>query len=301
MIFDKALQAAPHRFKIIRLSNFTTWGIGGYTASCTVTSEQELTEVLNLLRERSLPWVILGKGSNTLAPSEGWHGVVVFLRGEFTEFSFKGNLVTAGGGAHLPSVSGAACSTGLSGLVFAVGIPGTAGGAVFMNAGAYGSSVSKLIKEVKVLHPGSTIEYLTAGECGFGYRTSLFQKSNAVILGTTLRLQRVAGGSGELRSEAREILRLRRRKFPLDVPNAGSVFRHPDNGPPPGKLIEDCGLKGFRKGGAMVSRVHANFIENTGGATSSDVMRLIEHITEKVRETTGIVLQREIRQLGERI
>ncbi|MCD6588870.1 MAG: FAD-binding protein, partial [Candidatus Fermentibacteraceae bacterium] len=234
MIFDKALEAAPDRFKVIRLSDLTTWGIGGYTASCTVTSEQELAEVLNLLRGKSLPWVILGKGSNTLAPSEGWHGVVVLLRGDFTEFSFKGNLVTAGGGAHLPSVAGAACSTGLSGLVFAVGIPGTVGGAVFMNAGAYGSSVSELIEEVRVLHPGGAIEYLTADECGFGYRTSVFQRRDTVVLGATLRLSRAAGNSGELRREAREILRLRRQKFPLDVPNAGSVFRRPDNGPPPG-------------------------------------------------------------------
>ncbi len=301
MIFDKALKAAPNLFKVIKLSDFTTWGIGGYAASCTVTSERELADVLDLLREKSLPWSVLGKGSNTLAPSAGWHGVVVFLKGIFTGFSFKGNAVAAGGGAHLPSVSGAACSTDHSGLVFAVGIPGTVGGAVFMNAGAYGSSVSELVEEVKVLHPDGTIEYLTAEECGFGYRTSLFQKSNTVILGATLRLQRVAGGSGGLRREAREILQLRRRKFPLGVPNAGSVFRRPDNGPPPGKLIEDCGLKGYRTGGAVVSRVHANFIENTGGATSSDVMRLIEHITEKVRKTTGIVLQREIRQLGERI
>jgi UDP-N-acetylmuramate dehydrogenase len=301
MIFDKAMQAAPDRFKVIRLSDFTTWGIGGYTASCAVTSEQELAEVLNLLQERSLPWVILGKGSNTLAPSEGWHGVVVLLKGSFTEFSFKGNLVTAGGGAHLPSVSGAACSTDLTGLVFAVGIPGTVGGAVFMNAGAYGSSISDLVEEVGVLHPGGAIEYLTAEECGFAYRTSVFQKNGAVVLGATLRLSRAAGNSGELRREAREILQLRRRKFPLDVPNAGSVFRRPDNGPPPGKLIEDCGLKGYRTGGAVVSRVHANFIENAGGATSSDVMHLIEYVTDRVRRNTGIVLRREIRQLGERI
>jgi len=301
MIFDHALKAAPDLFKVIKLSDFTTWGIGGYTASCIAASERELEDVLGLLREQSLPWVILGKGSNTLAPSAGWHGVVVFLKGKFTEFSFKGNTVTAGGGAHLPSVSGAACSTGLSGLVFAVGIPGTVGGAVFMNAGAYGSSVSELVEEIRVLNPDGTIEYLTAEECGFGYRTSFFQQSDTVVLGAKLQLSAAAGNRGELRREAREILRLRRRKFPLGVPNAGSVFRRPDNGPPPGKLIENCGLKGYRTGGAVVSRVHANFIENAGGATSSDVMRLIEHITEKVRETTGIVLQREIRQLGERI
>jgi UDP-N-acetylmuramate dehydrogenase len=300
MIFDNAMSVASDRFRVIKLADFTTWRIGGYTASVSVKTEEELAETLSLLRKRSVPWVILGKGSNTLAPSEGWHGVVVFLRGELAEFSFAENLLTAAGGAHLPSVSGAACTKGLSGLVFSVGIPGTVGGAIFMNAGAYGSSVSELVKRVKVLHPDGSIEYLRADSCDFGYRASLFQKSNTVVLGAVLELS-WGTSSIELRRKAREVLQLRRRKFPLRTPNAGSVFRRPDGGPPPGKLIEDCRLKGYRTGGAMVSMVHANFIENTGNATSSDVMQLIEQVTSRVRSITGIELQCEIRQLGELI
>ena len=299
MIFDKAINIAPDKFHVIELAEYTTWGIGGPTAAVTVNTEEELETTINFLSKHSLPWAILGSGSNTLAPSEGWHGVVVLMKGKLAEFSFNGPVLNAGGGAHLPSMAGAACSKGLAGLVFAVGIPGTAGGAVFMNAGAYGSCISELVDKVRVLHPGGSIDYLTREDCGFGYRSSRFQKDNSIVLGVSLRLSDKTGNSRELRSQAREILQLRRQKFPLYAPNAGSVFRRPDDGPPPGKLIEDCGLKGHRLGGAMVSPVHANFIENSGGATSSDVMKLIEFVISRVREASGITLRREIRQLGE--
>ncbi len=301
MIYDKAIDASPERFKVIQLSDFTTWGIGGPTASVEVNSSEELVETVELLFKNSTPWVILGRGSNTLAPTDGWHGVAIFLKGALAEFSFNGSVLAAGAGAHLPSVAGAACTRGLSGLVFAVGIPGTVGGALFMNAGAYGSSISEFVEEVRVLRPDGSIEYLTAEGCGFGYRSSLFQKNGSIILSAVLKLSEGIQSSGELRLEAREILQMRRKKFPLHAPNAGSVFCRPDNGPPPGKLIEDCGLKGYRLGGAMVSTIHANFIENIGSATSSDVMNLIEHVIERVRQASGITLKREIRQLGEHI
>ncbi len=301
MIYDKAMDASPGRFEVIQLSEFTTWGIGGPSASIAVNSPDELIQTVELLSIRSIPWVVMGRGSNTLAPTEGWHGVVIFLRGAFSEFSFDGSVISAGAGAHLPGLAGTACSRGLTGLVFAVGIPGTVGGALFMNAGAYGSSISDFVEEVRVLRPDGSIDYLTSEGCGFGYRSSLFQKNGSIILGTVLKLSEGFRSGNELRREAREILQLRREKFPLHAPNAGSVFRRPDSGPPPGKLIEDCGLKGYRMGGAMVSTVHANFIENTGGATSSDVMNLIDHVVEKVRQASGITLKREIRQLGEEI
>lgn len=301
MIFDNALQSAPGKFKVIQLSEFTTWGIGGPTASISVNTEEELSETISFLENNSLKWVILGKGSNTLAPSEGWSGVVVFLKGKLAEYTFSGSGLSAGGGAHLPSMAGAACSLGLDGLVFAVGIPGTAGGAVFMNAGAYGSSVSELIEKVKVLLPGGSTEILDAEQCGFGYRSSRFQADSSIITAVTMKLSVRKGTAVDLRLKAKEILNLRREKFPLHAPNAGSVFRRPDNGPPPGKLIEDCGLKGYRIGGAIVSSTHANFIENTGNSTSSDVMQLIEFVVERVKRTTGIVLKREVRKLGEQI
>ncbi len=301
MIFDRAITMAPDRFHVIKLAEYTTWGIGGSAAAAAVNSEEELIDTIKFLSKSSLPWVVLGRGSNMLAPSEGWHGVVVLLKGQLAEFSFNGTLLTAGGGAHLPSIAGVACSKGLSGLVFAVGIPGTTGGAIFMNAGAYGSSISEIVEEVKVLHSNGSIEYLTAKNCHFGYRSSVFQKNDSIILSMVLGLSEAGGSSSELRREAKDILQLRRQKFPLHAPNAGSVFRRPDNGPPPGKLIEDCGLKGYKQGGAMISTIHANFIENTGGATSSDVMKLIEYVITTVKQASGITLRREIRLLEEMI
>jgi UDP-N-acetylmuramate dehydrogenase len=300
VICEKALHAIPGRLKVIQLSSFTTWGIGGPCASVQVNTASELGEIIGLLCSRSIPWTILGRGSNTLAPTEGWHGVVVLLRGSLAGFSFNGSVLKAGGGAHLPVMAGVACSHGLSGLTFAVGIPGTVGGAVFMNAGAYGSSIADITEEVGVLHPEGSIEYFTMMECGFGYRSSRFQKEDSIIIDLKLKLTASGESAGELRRTAREILRIRREKFPLHAPNAGSVFRRPGCGPPPGKLIEDCGLKGYRLGGAMVSPTHANFIENTGRATSSDVKRLIDHVTETVRKNSGIMLEREITFLGER-
>jgi len=236
-----------------------------------------------------------------LAPTCGWHGAVVLLKGDLAGFSFNGSLLKAGGGAYLPAMAGVACSLGLSGLTFAVGIPGTAGGAVFMNAGAYGSSIADLVQETRVLHPGGSIEYFTGRECDFGYRSSRFQKENSIIIDIKLKLSAEIESAADLRIKAREILRLRREKFPLRAPNAGSVFRRPDSGPPPGKLIEDSGLKGYSIGGAMVSHTHANFILNTGNATSTEVLKLIGHVTEKVLKDSGIMLKTEITILGDRI
>ncbi len=301
MINQHVISIDPEKFKVINLSDYTTWGIGGPSASVVVRTENELVDTVGFLNEESIPWIVLGRGSNMLAPTEGWSGVVIFLKGHFSEYFFKEERLTAGGGAHLPSVAGAACTKGLAGLVFAVGIPGTIGGAVYMNAGAYGSSISDFVEKVRVFHSNGLIEYLTPEECGFKYRFSSFQKSDSIVLSAELKLFKNQKSSKKLRREVREILQLRRLKFPLHAPNAGSVFRRPDFGPPPGKLIEDNGLKGYTIGGAMVSRVHANFIENTGRATSSDVMNLIELIINEVEKASGITLVREIRKLGEQI
>lgn len=299
VIPSDAAEQFPNVFSVINLSEYTTWNIGGPCAAAFVSTPADLITSLEILKSRSIPWAILGRGSNTLAPTGGWHGVVIILSGEFLRFHFQESRLFAGGGAPLPSMAGAACSKGLSGLVFAVGIPGTAGGAVYMNAGAYGSCMSDVIEKVRVFTPSGEFVTLTLKECGFGYRTSIFQDSQAIVTEITLKLSCDSAEEEELRRRAADVLRLRRKKFPLSVPNAGSVFRRPDEGPPPGKLIEDCGLKGLSRGGASVSRIHANFIENRGGATSGDVTGLIETIRDRVMRNTGIELHREIRILGE--
>lgn len=288
-------------FRIIQLSRFTTWGIGGPSRAVFPGNDEELADAVRHLERASIPWTVLGRGSNTLAPSEGWDGVVILLSGEYQRFHFRGASLTAGGGAPVPSMAGAACSLGLDGLVFAVGIPGSAGGAVYMNAGAYGSSISDVIREVTFLSESGDLQTLAMEECGFAYRTSRFQgNAPVVITQVVMDLTRCPGGPGILRERASEVLALRRAKFPLGMPNAGSVFKRPVDGPPPGKLIEECGLKGLSVGGAMVSHIHANFIENRGGATSGDVMRLMELVHGRVLERSGFDLRREVELLGER-
>jgi len=289
----------PDLFRVISLSEHTTWGIGGPCIAAVAGSSGELRCALGIIRDESLAWTVLGRGSNTLAPSSGWDGVAVMLNGDLSRYTFNGETLHAGGGAPLPSMAGAACSKGLSGLAFAVGIPGTVGGAVFMNAGAYGSCIADTIRLVEVMDPEGTIQTLSAGQCLFDYRTSIFQRKRWIVTGITADLTYTAADAGKLRQEALGYLRLRRSRFPLHAANAGSVFKRPPEGPPPGKLIEDCGLKGFRIGGAMVSCLHANFIENTGGATSDDVLMLMDRVVARVLERTGIELEREIRILGE--
>jgi len=296
MICRAALKVFPDRSRVALLSDLTTWRIGG---PCTVLAPRrmdELAEMMKWIGDSGTQWSMIGRGSNLLAPSGGWDGVVVSLQGEFRSFGTSGTTVTAGGGVPLPALAGASCSRGLSGMVFAVGIPGTVGGAVFMNAGAYGSSMMDVVRGVQVVYPGGGTSCLSAGDCGFGYRRSIFQTRPGAVCSVVLEL--VPGDRGKLREMARETLSKRRASFPITVPNAGSVFRRPQDGPPPGMLLEECGLKGFSAGGARFSPVHANFIENTGNACSEDILTLVRTAKQRVLERTGILLHEEIRVLG---
>ncbi len=300
-MIDRKLHAAlteefPGICETVSLSEKTTWRIGGTAFQITIKSGENLGDVLSFLHHGNVPWFILGMGSNVLAPSEGTDHVVLRLSGDLAETVFRKDghrwRVSAGGGARLPSLAGAACMQGASGLQFAVGIPGTMGGAVVMNAGAYGGTISDLLETVTVRFVSGLRETLPAADCGFGYRTSRFAQEVAVIESVDLVLEE--GDPRELIHEAVEILELRRAKFPLDYPNADSVFRRPDYGPPPGFLIERSGLKGLCIGGAGVSTRHANFVVNMGDASSGDVTAVIEAVRKKVFEDTGISLREEI-------
>ena len=285
---------------ILQLRELTTWQTGGPAVCVTVTSAGMLADLLGLTAGEGIPWFILGLGSNVLASDEGCREVIIRLSGAMaqTVWHRSGNSwdLKIGGGVHLPSLSGAACSRGASGLAFAIGIPGTVGGAVFMNAGAYGNSVADSLKSVTVLDYEGSASIIPVEECCFGYRSSRFQKERTIITGATMSLE--SRDPDVLRSEGKRILDLRRKKFPLQHPNAGSVFRKPDEGISPGKLIEDAGLKGRTVGGAEVSRRHANFIINTGKATSDDIAELIDIVRESVLASSGMLLKEEIRYLG---
>jgi len=296
MICHEAIRAFPGFSRIVPLSAFTTWRIGGLCAALFPESPESLADIMKWIGESGVPWSMLGRGSNILAPSAGWNGVVVCLRGSLAEAAFQGETLTAGAGAALPGLAGAACSLGLKGMVFAAGIPGTLGGAVFMNAGAYGECMADIVREVSVVYPGGETRKLTRLDCGFDYRTSVFQQTPGAIYRVVLRLAR--GNRADLRREAADLLEKRRRSFPVTVPNAGSVFKRPEQGPPPGMLLEQCGMKGFAVGGARFSPVHANFIENTRGADSEDVLALIRAAKRRVLEMTGFQIHEEIRVLG---
>ena len=292
----------PGEVNVLQLRELTAWRTGGPAVSITVSSAGMLADFLGLTAREGIPWFILGLGSNVLASDEGCREVIIRLSGAMAKTEWRrssnGWDLTAGGGVHLPSLSGAACSRGASGLEFAIGIPGTVGGAVFMNAGAYGNSIADSLSRVTVLDYEGSANVIPVEECCFGYRSSRFQKERTIITGVKMLLE--SGDPVVLRSEGKRILKLRRKKFPLRYPNAGSVFRKPDEGISPGKLIEDAGLKGKTVGGAKVSCIHANFIINTGKATSDDIAELIDIVRESVLSCSGVLLKEEILYLGRR-
>ena len=284
----------------IMLCERTTWRIGGPALSITVGSVPMLSDLLGLTAEEGIGTFVLGKGSNILASDEGCDRVIIVLGGDLTRADWKSDddrwILSCGAGRRLPSLAGAACTRGASGMDFAVGIPGTIGGAIFMNAGAYGGSISDDLTAVRCVGPSGEERVMRPSECGFGYRSSVFQGGSLVITGAEFLLR--GGDPAALRERARSVLALRRDTLPLDLPSAGSVFRKPSGEIAPGKVIEESGLKGRMVGGAMVSRIHANFIVNTGGASSSDVSDLIETVKDEVHSRTGILLAEEIRYLG---
>lgn len=286
-----------------RLADLTTWAIGGPALVAEARGEEELCSLLELLSSEGVARTVIGRGSNLLAADSGCDGVVVRLTGELAAFgvarSGEGFTVSAGGGAPLPSMAGACCMRGAAGLEFAVGIPGTAGGGAFMNAGAYGGCLADLVRRVRLAGPRGQLRTRGGGEMGFGYRSSWLQEGPlAGWTVTGLELALPAGDPVRLRRRGAELLAERRRKYPLSLPNAGSVFRRAEGAPPPGWLVEQAGMKGRSVGGARVSEVHANFIVNAGGASSSDVRRLICMVRERVRDVFGVELRREVRYLG---
>lgn len=292
----------PDAVQSIQLSEWTTWQVGGPAVSIVVSSTGMLSDLLGVLRQEGIQWFLIGRGSNILASDDGCSEIVIRLAGDLASVRWEHSgsrwKISCGGGSRFPSLSGVACSKGASGLTFAIGIPGTVGGAVFMNAGAYGSSIQDILTEVDVVDSDGNERVIRNTECDFSYRSSRFQKEALIVTGAMFLLNEADPST--LKLEARRVLQMRREKFPLEYPNAGSVFRKPFEGPPPGTLIEDSGLKGRTVGGAMVSEKHANFIVNTGQASSNDILKLVDVVREEVFSMSGILLKEEIRYLGRR-
>ena len=256
-------------------------------------SEAELTETLRFLREAGETPVIIGKGTNLLIRDEGVRAPVVHIGEALGGVSARGDTLSAGAGESLSRIAMAARDAGLSGLEFAHGIPGSLGGAIVMNAGAYGGEMKDVVASVRYLdETGALCE---TEDPGFSYRRSRFSGENGVILGASLRL--TPGLTAEIAARMRELWERRSSSQPLSKPSAGSTFKRPATGYA-AAMIDGAGLKGFRLGGAQVSEKHAGFVINAGGATCADVLALMAHIQEAVAREYGVLLEPEVKLIG---
>ncbi|MBR4953072.1 MAG: UDP-N-acetylmuramate dehydrogenase [Oscillospiraceae bacterium] len=255
--------------------------------------EKELSAVLAILRREGVKPFILGNGTNLLVRDEGIRGVVIKLAAGFDTVERSGNTVYAGCGATLARTAVFAQNNGLGGMEFAHGIPGSVGGAVYMNAGAYGGEMKDIVKSVRYINAEG--EICESSENDFSYRHSRFSDSDDVILGATLELYEA--DPADIGAKMRELMEKRSASQPLEKPSAGSTFKRPVGGYA-AAMIDECGLKGYTIGGAQVSAKHAGFVINAGGATFADVMALIEHIQKTVHEKFGTQLETEVKIIG---
>ena len=278
------------------MSAHTTFKSGGPAdILITVQNLEELQTVIGACKENGVPYMILGNGSNLLVSDGGIEGAVITLDGDFKEITVDGDTVTAGAGAKLSRLCTVALENGLTGLEFAYGIPGTVGGAMYMNAGAYDGEMKDVAVSTTALSADGTVHEVPIEEMHLGYRTSVFKTNGDIILFSKYKLQ--SGDKEAIRARMDDVMNRRKSKQPLEFPSAGSVFKRPE-GAFAGTLIEQCGLKGRTVGGAQVSEKHAGFIINIGGATCDDVMGLVKLVQETVKEQTGYVLEREIIRTG---
>lgn len=279
------------------MARFTSFKIGG-PADLLVTAPDAKAagEVLALCREQELPVLFLGNGTNMLVSDEGVRGVVLRLAGDATaELACRDGVISCPAGLPLKVLCRFARDNGLAGLEFAYGIPGTVGGAVFMNAGAYGGQMADVLRSARALYPDGGVREVALPEMKLGYRRSVFMEEKAVVVSAVVRLTPDDPRAVTARME--EFLRRRREKQPLEYPSAGSFFKRPE-GYFAGALIEESGLKGFTVGGAQVSEKHAGFVINRGGATCADVRSLASRVQEKVLRDHGVELEPEVRFIG---
>ena len=292
------LELAPEDGDILAdepLARHTTWRIGGPAkAYCRVKTERGLSRVLAAAAESLEPLTLLGMGSNVLAADEGFPGWVVRLEGEFLKIAIEGVKLTAGGGAALGGACAAAARAGLSGLEAMSGIPSSLGGAVRINAGAYGGEIFDVLESVRLVSRTGQARAVQAAQIPHGYRWTKLIETGEIVTSAVLALK--PAPRGEIEAKAKHVAQKRRGALPAE-PNAGSVFKNPP-GDYAGRLIEACGLKGTHLGGAVISERHANVIVNAGGATARDVLSLMNLMRDAVRQRFGVTLAPEVELLG---
>ncbi len=275
------------------LSKWTTFKIGGPARFfCEPVSKEELSQILLLSRQAGVRRYLLGKGSNVLFGDSGFDGLVILIGSAFGGIQVEGECLTAGAGEAVSAVCRAAATHGLAGLEFAYGIPGSVGGAVYMNAGAYGGEMKDVLSSVTFLDELGGEHTLPAQELQLGYRTSIFEAHPWCVIRASYRLRQ--GEPAKILEQMQELARQRAEKQPLEMPSAGSTFKRPA-GAFAGALIDQCGLRGFSHGGAAISEKHCGFVVNTGGATCADVLALTDEVCRIVKEKTGFTLEKEIR------
>lgn len=279
------------------MSRHTTFRIGG-NADYFVKpgNADEVAAVIVVCREYNIPYFILGNGSNLLVSDDGYRGMIINIMDNMDSVTVDGRIITAQAGAMLVRVSVMARDNALTGLEFASGIPGTIGGAVYMNAGAYGGEMKNVVKTVRAIDEYGRIYELDSEKMDFSYRHSIVEERNLIVLEVTLELEH--GSREAIDDRMKELAEARRSKQPLEYPSAGSTFKRPE-GYFAGKLIMDAGLRGYSVGGAQVAEKHCGFVINKGGATASDVVELIRDVQHDVDDKFGVTLEPEVKMLGE--
>lgn len=279
------------------MNRHTTFRIGGPADYFLLpSSSEEVKGILEICKEESLQYFILGNGSNLLVSDEGYRGVIIQLYRNYGGLTVEGTEIRAGAGVLLSQIAAAARNESLTGFEFAGGIPGTLGGAVVMNAGAYGGELKDVLKEAVVMDREGNIFIVPVEKLAMGYRTSLVKTAGYLVLEAVISLKK--GSQEEIRDTMKDLADRRISKQPLEYPSAGSTFKRPE-GYFAGKLIMDAGLRGYQVGGAQVSEKHCGFVINKGNATAADVCRLMADVQAKVQEQFGVTLEPEVKFLGD--
>ncbi len=298
---DRVLENEP-------LSSHCSFRVGGPAdLFLRVKNTEELSRTAAVLKKAGIESFLLGKGTNLLIGDKGYRGAVITMTGtgkaevngserSFRSLNVEGNLLRAGAGVTDLEAANAARDHGLTGLEFAAGIPGTIGGGIVMNAGAYDGEMKQVVREVTIMYPDGTCRTLSGEEMEFGYRTSIMKKIDAIVVEAVFELQ--PGDPDAITAKMADLANRRKEKQPLEYPSAGSTFKRPE-GMFAGKLIMDAGLRGYTVGGAQVAEKHCGFVINRGGATAADISKLIRDVQNIVMEDAGVMLEKEVICLGE--
>ena len=292
-LFDSAIEIGCKAYKGEKLCNHISFKVGG---PCPLLiepkNEKQLTGILKLIKETQTPYTILGNGTNVLVLDEGLDKVVVKIGDEMTSLSLEGDdVVCCSAGTKVVTLCKFALENSLSGLEFAYGIPGTCGGAVFMNAGAYGGEVKDVISEITYLTPDLELKTMPVEEAKLSYRHSIFKENGCIVVSAKFKMKKAP--KEEIKTAMNDYLSRRKDKQPLEYPSAGSTFKRPE-GYFAGALIEQCGFKGKSLGGAQISDKHAGFLINKDNATAKDILDLINLTQETVKKETGVALEPEV-------